>query len=136
MKTVNIAIIILVVLLFVSHQVRGMDGKMEKQMNDKPQKTKTAVFAGGCFWCTESDFEKVDGVIEAISGYTGGHVANPTYKQVSKGTTGHVEAVQVVYDPAKVTYEKLLEVFWRHVDPTDGDGQFVDRGFQYRSAIF
>jgi peptide methionine sulfoxide reductase msrA/msrB len=136
MKTVNIAIIILVVLLFVSHQVRGMDGKMEKQMNDKPRKTKTAVFAGGCFWCTESDFEKVDGVIEAISGYTGGHVANPTYKQVSKGTTGHVEAVQVVYDPAKVTYEKLLEVFWRHVDPTDGDGQFVDRGFQYRSAIF
>ena len=136
MKTVNIAIVILVVLLFSSHQVRGMDGKMEKQMNDKPQKTKTAVFAGGCFWCTESDFEKLDGVIEAISGYTGGHVANPTYKQVSKGATGHVEIVQVVYDPAKVTYEKLLEVFWRHVDPTDGDGQFVDRGSQYRSAIF
>jgi peptide methionine sulfoxide reductase msrA/msrB len=136
MKTVHIAIIILVVLLFGSHRVRAMDGKMEKQMNDKPQKTKTAVFAGGCFWCTESDFEKVDGVIEAISGYTGGHVANPTYKQVSKGTTRHVEAVQVVYDPAKVTYEKLLEVFWRHVDPTDGDGQFVDRGSQYRSAIF
>jgi peptide methionine sulfoxide reductase msrA/msrB len=85
---------------------------------------------------TESDFEKVDGVIEAISGYTGGHVANPTYKQVSKGVTGHVEAVEVVYDPAKLTYEKLLEVFWRHVDPTDGDGQFVDRGSQYRSVIF
>ena len=136
MKTVHIAIIILVVLLFGSHRVRAMDGKMEKQMNDKPQKTKTAVFAGGCFWCTESDFEKVDGVIEAISGYTGGHVANPTYKQVSKGATGHVEVVQVIYDPAKVTYEKLLEVFWRHVDTTDGDGQFVDRGSQYRSAIF
>jgi len=136
MKTVNIAIIILVVLLFGSHQVRGMDGKMEKQMNDEPQKTKTAVFAGGCFWCTESDFEKVDGVIKAISGYTGGHVTNPTYKQVSKGVTGHVEAVKVVYDPAKVTYEKLLQVFWRHVDPTDADGQFVDRGAQYRSAIF
>jgi len=136
MKAVNIAIIILVALLFASHQVRGTDEKMEKQMNDKPRKTKTAVFAGGCFWCTESDFEKVDGVIEAISGYTGGHVANPTYKQVSKGVTGHVEAVKVVYDQAKVTYEKLLEVFWRHVDPTDGDGQFVDRGSQYRSVIF
>ena len=136
MKAVNIAIIILVALLFASHQVRGTDEKMEKQMNDKPRKTKTAVFAGGCFWCTESDFEKVDGVIEAISGYTGGHVADPTYKQVSKGVTGHVEAVKVVYDQAKVTYEKLLEVFWRHVDPTDGDGQFVDRGSQYRSVIF
>ena len=136
MRAVNIAILILVVILFGSHQVRGMDGKMEKQMNDKPQKTKTAVFAGGCFWCTESDFEKVEGVIEAISGYTGGHVANPTYKQVSRGVTGHVEAVKVVYDPAKISYEKLLEVFWRHVDPTDGDGQFVDRGSQYRSVIF
>ena len=136
MKTVNIAIITLVVLLFASHQVRGKNGKMEKQMNKKPQESRTAVFAGGCFWCTESDFEKVDGVIEAISGYTGGHVANPTYKQVSKGVTGHVEAVKVVYDPAKLTYEKLLEVFWRHVDPTDADGQFVDRGSQYRSVIF
>jgi peptide methionine sulfoxide reductase msrA/msrB len=136
MKTVNIAIITLVVLLFAGHQVRGMNEKMEKQMSDSPQKTKTAVFAGGCFWCTESDFEKVDGVIEAISGYTGGHVANPTYKQVSRGVTGHVEAVKVVYDPAKLTYDKLLEVFWRHVDPTDPDGQFVDRGSQYRSVIF
>jgi peptide methionine sulfoxide reductase msrA/msrB len=136
MKTVYITIIALAVLFFASHQVRGMNGKMEKQMNKKPQESRTAVFAGGCFWCTESDFEKVDGVIEAISGYTGGHVANPTYKQVSKGVTGHVEAVEVVYDPAKLTYEKLLEVFWRHVDPTDGDGQFVDRGSQYRSVIF
>ena len=136
MKTVNITIITLVVLLFASHQVRGMNEKMEKQRSDNPQKTKTAVFAGGCFWCTEFDFEKVDGVIEAISGYSGGHVANPTYKQVSRGVTGHVEAVKVVYDPAKLTYDKLLEVFWRHVDPTDPDGQFVDRGSQYRSVIF
>ena len=89
-----------------------------------------------CFWCTEADFEKVDGVIEVISGYTGGSVANPTYEQVSKGGTGHVEAVKVVYQPAKVSYEELLEVFWRHVDPTDGEGQFVDRGSQYRSVIF
>jgi peptide methionine sulfoxide reductase msrA/msrB len=129
-------IIVITSLVLFSYQVRDRNEKMEKQMSDKPQKTTTAVFAGGCFWCTESDFEKVDGVIEAISGYTGGHVANPTYKQVSKGGTGHVEAVKVVYDPAKITYEKLLAVFWRHIDPTDGEGQFVDRGSQYRSVIF
>jgi peptide methionine sulfoxide reductase msrA/msrB len=113
-----------------------VSGNMEKQMNTKAGKTKTAVFAGGCFWCTEADFEKVDGVIEAISGYTGGDLDNPTYKQVAKGGTGHVEAVKVVYDPDKITYEQLLEVLWRHIDPTDGNGQFVDRGSQYRSAIF
>ena len=95
-----------------------------------------AYFAGGCFWCTESDFEKVDGVIEAISGYTGGDMANPTYEQVSAGGTGHLEAVKVIYDPARISYEALLDVFWRHVDPTDDGGQFVDRGYQYRSAIF
>jgi peptide methionine sulfoxide reductase msrA/msrB len=95
-----------------------------------------ATFAGGCFWCTESDFEKVDGVIEVLSGYTGGSTANPTYEEVSSGRTGHVEAVQVLYDPEKVTYEDLLEIFWRHVDPTDPGGQFVDRGSQYRTVIF
>ena len=96
----------------------------------------TATFAGGCFWCTEADFEKVDGVVVAISGYTGGHIDNPTYHQVSAGGTGHVEAVQVIYDPQKITYNELLDVFWRHVDPTDAGGQFVDRGPSYRSAIF
>ena len=105
-------------------------------MNAKPQETQTAVFAGGCFWCTESDFEKVDGVVEVISGYTGGRAANPTYEQVSAGGTGHVEAVKVVYDPDRLTYAQLLQVFWRHVDPTDAGGQFVDRGSQYRSVIF
>ena len=133
MKALYISFIALTLIFLVYQQVNG---KMEKQTQDKPQNTKEAYFAGGCFWCTESDFEKVDGVIDAISGYTGGHVANPTYKQVSKGGTGHVEAVKVVYDPAKVSYEELLEVFWMHVDPTDGDGQFVDRGSQYRSVIF
>jgi peptide methionine sulfoxide reductase msrA/msrB len=133
MKTLYMAIIALVLVFLGYHQVTG---KMEKEMQDKPQNTKEAYFAGGCFWCTEADFEKVDGVIEAISGYTGGRLANPTYKQVSKGGTGHVEAVKVIYDPSKVTYEELLEVFWMHVDPTDGDGQFVDRGSQYRSVIF
>ncbi|WP_101674273.1 peptide-methionine (S)-S-oxide reductase MsrA [Alloalcanivorax mobilis] len=96
----------------------------------------TAVFAGGCFWCTESDFEKLEGVSEVISGYAGGDVANPTYGQVSAGGTGHAEAVKVVYDPAVVSYDNLLTWFWRHVDPTDANGQFVDRGKQYRSEIF
>jgi peptide methionine sulfoxide reductase msrA/msrB len=95
-----------------------------------------ATFAGGCFWCTEADFEKVPGVVKVISGYTGGHKENPSYEEVSSGTTGHVEAVQVYYDPSKVTYEPLLDVFWKHIDPTDPGGQFVDRGAQYRSIIF
>ena len=105
-------------------------------MEEERDRLRRATFAGGCFWCVESDFEKVEGVIEVISGYTGGRVDNPTYEQVSAGGTGHLEAVQVVYDPEKVSYRELLEVFWRHVDPTDPGGQFVDRGPQYRSAIF
>jgi peptide methionine sulfoxide reductase msrA/msrB len=96
----------------------------------------TATFAGGCFWCVQTDFEKVKGVVKVISGYTGGHVENPTYEEVSSGKTGHVEAVQVLYDPKRVSYEQLLSFFWRHIDPTDPGGQFVDRGFQYRSVIF
>ncbi len=95
-----------------------------------------ATFAGGCFWCMEAPFEKLDGVGEVVAGYTGGTTPNPTYEQVSTGTTGHAEAVQVHYDPAKVSYETLLQVFWRQIDPTDPDGQFVDRGSQYRAAIF
>ncbi len=95
-----------------------------------------ATFAGGCFWCVESDFEKVNGVVEAISGYTGGRTDNPSYEEVSSGKTGHVEAVQIIYDPGKVSYEELLDFFWRHIDPTDPGGQFVDRGEQYRSVIF
>ena len=102
-----------------------------------PEVTKnlqTATFAGGCFWCVESDFEKLPGVVEAISGYTGGRGDNPTYENY--GQKGHVEAVQVIYDPAKVSYQALLDYFWRHIDPTDPGGQFVDRGAQYRSVIF
>lgn len=95
-----------------------------------------ATFAGGCFWCTESDFEKLDGVIAAQSGYTGGTVVAPTYEQVSGGETGHIEAVRVIFDPKKVSYAELLEHFWRTIDPTDAGGQFCDRGPQYRSAIF
>ena len=96
----------------------------------------TAIFAGGCFWCIEADFEKLDGVISVESGYTGGSVPNPTYQQVSQGGTGHAEAVRVLYDPQRVSYEKLLDYFWRHIDPTVKDRQFCDAGSQYRSAIF
>lgn len=95
-----------------------------------------ATLAGGCFWCTESDLEKVPGVAKVISGYTGGKKENPTYAEVSAGGTGYVEAIQVYYDPQQVTYGQLLDVFWRHINPTDPDGQFVDRGSQYRGVIF
>jgi peptide-methionine (S)-S-oxide reductase len=95
-----------------------------------------ATFAGGCFWCTESDFDKVPGVISTTSGYTGGHVANPSYEQVSAGGTGHAESVEVVYDPARVSYQQLLTYYWHHVDPTVKDRQFCDVGHQYRTAIF
>ena len=96
----------------------------------------TATFAGGCFWCVESDFDMVPGVVETVSGYTGGTTANPTYRQVTAGGTGHYEAVRIRYDPEKVSYERLLHVFWRSVDPTDAGGQFCDRGASYRTAIF
>ena len=98
--------------------------------------TATAIFAGGCFWCTESDFEKLPGVIKAESGYTAGKVANPTYEQVSSGSTGHTEAVRVTYDPDKVSYAKLVEYFWPTIDPTEKNRQFCDIGDQYRSGIY
>ncbi len=98
--------------------------------------TRTAIFAGGCFWCVEADFDKVEGVLSTTSGYTGGHVENPTYKQVSAGGTGHTEAVKIEYDPGVVSYEELLDHFWRNIDPTVADRQFCDRGSQYRAEIF
>lgn len=104
--------------------------------HDKNATEAVAIFAGGCFWCMESPFEKLDGVNEVISGYTGGHKLNPTYQEVSAGGTGHAEAVKVLYNPQQISYEKLLDVFWRQINPTDGGGQFVDRGEQYRSEIF
>ena len=99
-------------------------------------RTETALFAGGCFWCTESDFEKVPGVVSAVSGYTGGRIANPTYEQVSAGGTGHYESVRVTFDPARISYQDLALYFFRTVDPTDAGGQFCDRGDSYRTAIF
>ena len=141
MKSIIILTIIFVITVFVVGFQSAADKSMQQQKTDKTDQEmdgnlKTATIAGGCFWCVEADFEKVEGVVEAISGYTGGQLANPTYKEVSAGGTGHTEAVQVIYDPQKVSYSKLLDVFWRHVDPTDPDGQFVDRGSQYRSGIF
>jgi len=127
-----------VVLFFMTGNQRSeavqKDMKMETAKEE--MNLRQATFAGGCFWCTEADFEKLPGVVKVISGYTGGNKENPTYAEVSSGTTGHVEAVQVYYDPAKITYEELLDYFWKHIDPTDAGGQFVDRGAQYRSVIF
>ncbi|SPH23564.1 Peptide methionine sulfoxide reductase MsrA [Defluviimonas aquaemixtae] len=98
--------------------------------------TETAVVAGGCFWCVEADFESVTGVKEVVSGYTGGKTKNPTYKQVTRGGTGHYEAVEIRFDPAKIGYAKIMELFFRSIDPTDAGGQFCDRGDSYRTAIF
>ncbi|MEI7639209.1 MAG: peptide-methionine (S)-S-oxide reductase MsrA [Syntrophus sp. (in: bacteria)] len=130
-------LLIIFIVLVVGCQSANNDKEEVKSVMDTTNtQVKTATFAGGCFWCTEADFEKIPGVVEVISGYTGGSKDKPTYEEVSAGKTGHMEAVQVYYDPAKITYDQLLDVFWRHVDPTDGGGQFVDRGSQYRSAIF
>jgi peptide-methionine (S)-S-oxide reductase len=98
--------------------------------------TEKATFAGGCFWCMEHPFDEIPGVISVTPGYTGGHTKNPSYEEVSAGGTGHAESVDIVYDPAKVSYEKLLNVFWHNIDPTVKDRQFCDSGHQYRSAIF
>ena len=98
--------------------------------------TDVAIFAGGCFWCMEGPFDKLDGVVSSTSGYTGGHTENPTYKSSSTGTTGHYEAVQIEYDLSKVSYQQLLDVYWKNIDPFDARGQFCDKGPQYRAAIF
>jgi len=138
----NLLIIVLLILgvIGVGCQYANSNPMEDQQrgalMNEETHNLFKATFAGGCFWCVEADFEKVDGVVEVISGYTGGHEENPTYKEVSSGGTGHVEAVQVLYDPKQVSYKELLDVFWQHVDPTDSDGQFVDMGSQYRTVIY
>ncbi len=107
----------------------------DAELNDSTG-LETAIFAGGCFWCSEADFEKLDGVVDVISGYTGGTEKNPTYAQVSAHRTSHAEAVEVRYDPSKISYSDLLEYFWRTIDPTQVDGQFCDKGKQYRTGIF
>lgn len=99
-------------------------------------KTDIATFAGGCFWCVQADFDKIPGVIKTVAGYTGGRLIHPSYEQVSNGGTGHYESVQVTYDPTKISYQELLTIFWHAIDPTDANGQFCDKGNQYRAVIF
>lgn len=117
-------------LLAVSAAPRGLAGQEQRAGRA------VATFAGGCFWCMEPPFDDLDGVIATVAGYMGGSMPDPTYEQVSRGGTGHAEVLQVTYDPARLTYQQLLDVYWRNVDPHDGGGQFCDRGSQYRSAIF
>jgi len=132
MKTRFLLLPILMGIIFIS---ACADSKQITQTVN-PSSSSIATFAGGCFWCVESDFEKVSGVHQVISGFSGGSVVNPSYKQVSAGNTGHVEAVQVYYDPTVIEYNDLLQVFWRQINPTDNEGQFVDRGKHYRPVIF
>lgn len=113
-----------------------MSSEMSSEMSSDAFSKEVALFAGGCFWCMEPPFEKTEGVLKVVSGYIGGKIENPTYAQVSAGVTGHAEAVEVTYDPGKVSYEQLLEIFWKNIDPTVKDRQFCDVGNQYRSAIF
>ncbi len=116
--------------------VLGCGGRMQSEAVDVKGDSSLATFAGGCFWCMEPPFAKLEGVLEVRSGYTGGHVEHPSYDEVCQGSTGHVEAVEVRFDPARISYDSLLQVFWRNIDPTDAWGQFADKGSQYRTAIF
>ncbi|MGD8616147.1 MAG: peptide-methionine (R)-S-oxide reductase MsrB [Gammaproteobacteria bacterium] len=131
--SIGLGLLALIVTPFI---VRIASGEAPSDAEPADPGLGVATFAGGCFWCVEADFDKVPGVVKTISGYTGGDVENPTYKQVSAGGTGHLESLQVYYDPSRVSYEYLLEAFWRMVNPTDEGGQFVDRGDSYTTAIF
>jgi methionine-S-sulfoxide reductase len=132
-KVRQISLIAALVLVAAVAATGAAEERTMEPVNANYQK---ATFAGGCFWCMEPPFDKLDGVVSTTSGYTGGTEKNPTYKEVSAGNTGHAEAVQVLYDPGKVSYEKLLDVFWHQINPTTPDRQFVDVGSQYRTAIF
>jgi peptide methionine sulfoxide reductase msrA/msrB len=125
-------------ILIVAIIIALIGGAVMSEKNQKNEKAvlQKATFAGGCFWCMEDAFKRVNGVVDAVSGYTGGNKDKPTYEEVSSGTTGYYEAVQITFDPSKVSYERLLDLLWRQIDPTDQGGQFADRGSQYRTAIF
>ncbi len=125
----NLWVLVGILVMFSAQPAFSQDQKKDESLAK-------ATFAGGCFWCMEGPYDKLDGVVSTTSGYIGGHKKNPTYREVSAGRTGHTEAVQVVYDPKKVTYQKLLDVFWVNIDPTVKDQQFCDHGSQYRSGIF
>jgi len=127
---------ILIAMLVTGGMHMALAGEAGKGAGAPTRKIERATFAGGCFWCMEPPFEKLKGVDAVISGYTGGHTENPKYGEVTSGTTGHAEAVEVHYDPAQTTYAELLDVFWRNIDPTTKDRQFVDTGSQYRTAVF
>lgn len=131
----SFSILLLISVIFIN--VIPLFAKQEKGESEMQKQTfEKATFAGGCFWCIEAAFEEIEGVIDVTSGYTGGNQKDPTYEEVSTGTTGHYEAVQIVFDPSIITYKDLLYEFWRNIDPTDPEGQFADRGSQYRTAIF
>lgn len=136
MKMLLLSLVVMLVAVNGCQKSDIVQQGVKNGMTKEDVATRRATFAGGCFWCTQADFEKLPGVLKVTSGYTGGNKENPTYEEVSSGTTGHVEAIQVYYNPSKLTYEELLDFFWKHVDPTDPGGQFVDRGPQYRSVIF
>lgn len=139
MKKLNLAFFLISALLLAIMSVGtafAESNRVQKALLPSSGKLEKAIFAGGCFWCMEAPFDQLPGVISVIAGYTGGKKKNPTYKEVSAGGTGHAEAVQIVYDSAKISYEKLLSVFWHNIDPTVIDRQFCDTGDQYRSAIF
>jgi len=136
MRTLILFVISLFFIVLGCQSPEMVRQSMAGNMSKEEMNLKKATFAGGCFWCTEADFEKLPGVVKVVSGYAGGQKENPTYEEVSSGMTGYVEAVQVHYDSTKVTYQELLDDFWRQIDPTDSGGQFVDRGLQYRSVIF
>jgi peptide methionine sulfoxide reductase msrA/msrB len=136
MKTISILTLTFILLGPCRGYANEGDRREENLMEKKSERIETATFAGGCFWCMEHPFEKLDGVVDVISGYTGGEANDATYEAVCSGNTGHFEAIQVTYDPDRISYEELLDVFWRQVDPTDEGGQFADRGPQYRTGIF
>jgi len=133
MKVVFLLISVLVISSCAKTDLKDMNTRL---IPDDEQGLETATFAGGCFWCVETAFEDLDGVKKVISGYSGGHVKNPTYEEVCTGTTGHLESVQIVFDPQLISYSELVDIFWKQIDPTDAGGSFVDRGSQYLSAIF
>lgn len=134
-RTCHIALTALA-LIATTFSARGDEPGPEKEPQNQAQQTAVATFAGGCFWCMEPPFDKLDGVLSTTSGYTGGTTADPTYKEVSSGETGHAEAVRIVYDPRRIGYDELLHVYWRNIDPTTADAQFCDHGSQYRAEIF
>jgi len=135
MKWMSLATIFGLFMVIVCKSEGADKGNRSKVMKEN-EKYEKATFAGGCFWCMEPPFENLEGVVDVVPGYSGGNTENPTYEQVANGNTGHLEAVQITYDPAKINYRKLVDVFWTQIDPTDEGGQFVDRGSQYRTAIF